>query len=110
MKNEGLRPYHAAACQLARHFDSFQAQQVPRAQNKVADELSNQAISDYRSGVNRQLWSLEAVAARAAGEWRLPGGEDGDSDDGGGPSMSDLAAAAGAEGEEAEPAKRARHD
>lgn len=39
--------------------------QVLREFNKVADALSNQAIDDYRSGANRQLWTLEAAAAAA---------------------------------------------
>ena len=114
VKNEGLRPYHRLAQQLARRFDRFEAQQasfdifanmwdleprnclaflrmyrrraaplptsacqpvrlvaplapaqVLREFNKVADALSNQAIDEYRSGANRQLWTLEAAAAAA---------------------------------------------
>ncbi len=42
--------------------------QVLRQFNKVADALSNQAIDDYRSGANRQLWTLEAAAAAAAAD------------------------------------------
>ncbi|KAI7839124.1 hypothetical protein COHA_007127 [Chlorella ohadii] len=51
---------------LARRFERFKAKQVLRQFNKVADALSNQAIDDYRSGANRQLWTLEAAAAAAA--------------------------------------------
>ena len=66
VKNEGLRPYHAAATALRQRFARFQARQVPRAQNAVADALSNQAISDYRSGINRGLWTVEAAAEAIA--------------------------------------------
>ncbi|EFN52409.1 hypothetical protein CHLNCDRAFT_13162, partial [Chlorella variabilis] len=46
VKNEGLRPYHAAATALMHRFASFQARQVRRELNQAADALSNQAIAD----------------------------------------------------------------
>lgn len=63
--------------------------QVRREYNKVADALSNQAISDYRSGVNPHLWRLdEAVAAANAAAAELEwGGEGAGAGDGG---TSDL--------------------
>lgn len=54
-----LADYARLPCPLCRF-------QVLRQFNKVADALSNQAIDDYRSGANCQLWTLEAAAAAAA--------------------------------------------
>lgn len=51
VKNEGLMPYHRKAVGLSKKFESFAARQVPRAENAVADALSNQAIDEYRQGV-----------------------------------------------------------
>lgn len=65
VKNEGLQRYHAAADALRRRFASFEARQVRREFNKVADALSNQAIGDYRSGANPHLWRLEEAVAAA---------------------------------------------
>ncbi|KAL4424741.1 hypothetical protein ABPG77_000084 [Micractinium sp. CCAP 211/92] len=89
VKNQELQRYHAAADALRRRFVSFEAQQVRREYNKVADALSNQAISDYRSGVNPHLWRLdEAVAAANAAAAELEwGGEGAGAGDGG---TSDL--------------------
>lgn len=81
MKHEGLRPYAATAVALRSRFADFRAQQVPREYNTAADALSNQAIEQYRSGVDTRVWRLEDVQ-RALGQL---GGE-----------------------ERAEPAKRAR--
>jgi ribonuclease HI len=61
VKHAGLAPYHAAARQLAARFATFQARQVPREQNKVADALSNEAIIEWRSGAKRRVWTLEEV-------------------------------------------------
>lgn len=68
VKNEELRRYHAAADALRRRFASFEAQQVLREYNKVADALSNQAIHDYRSGANPHLWRLDDAVAAAQAE------------------------------------------
>ncbi|PRW20551.1 ribonuclease H [Chlorella sorokiniana] len=65
VKTDGLRPYHRLAQQLARRFDHFEAKQVLREFNQAADALSNQAVDDYRSGANRQKWTLEGAAAAA---------------------------------------------
>lgn len=56
VKNEGLIPYHRLALSLRRQFESFDARQVPREQNTVADELSNIAISEWKDGL--PFWSL----------------------------------------------------
>lgn len=66
VKNEGLQPYHAAASALRSRFAGFEARQVRREFNQVADALSNQAIDNYHSGANCQLWRLEEAAAAAA--------------------------------------------
>jgi type II secretory pathway pseudopilin PulG len=66
VKHEGLRPYHAAATALRRRFAHFQARQVRREFNQVADALSNQAIDEFRSGANRQLWTLDTAEQHAA--------------------------------------------
>ena len=59
MKHPGLAPYHAAAAALKARFDRFEARQVRREFNTEADALSNQAITDYRSGANPSVWTLE---------------------------------------------------
>ena len=133
VKNEGLRPYHAAATALMHRFASFQARQVRRELNQAADALSNQAIADYRSGANRQLWRIEDAAAAAAAldaeeeeeeGWEEEGWEEeGGSGGGGGGGAAagaaadaaagaaaglEAAAAASTGGSKARPAKRAR--
>ena len=96
VKNEGLQPYHAAATALMRRFASFEARQVLREFNKAADALSNQAIDDWRSGVNRQLWSLQAAAAAVGNaEVEVKAEEDAEEEEG----AAGGAAAAAAEGE-----------
>ncbi|KAL4422569.1 hypothetical protein ABPG75_008766 [Micractinium tetrahymenae] len=90
VKNEELQRYHAAADTLRRRFESFEARQVLREYNKVADALSNQAIEDYRSGANPHLWRLdEAVAAASAAAAEAAAAADA--------AAVDVAAAAGAD-------------
>ncbi|KAL6782491.1 hypothetical protein ACKKBG_A06985 [Auxenochlorella protothecoides x Auxenochlorella symbiontica] len=59
VQHEGLKPYHAVATSLLGSFDKVEARQVPRSMNAVADALSNQAISEHRSGTTSQVWQLE---------------------------------------------------
>ncbi|GAB4815241.1 hypothetical protein N2152v2_002287 [Parachlorella kessleri] len=68
VKNTGLQPYHKVAVELSRQFKNFEARQVPRDQNKVADALSNEAIANYRSGKNPHIWTLAGMRKRAAAE------------------------------------------
>eukprot|EP00890_Picochlorum_soloecismus_P002291 jgi/Picsp_1/3062/NSC_01284-R1_ribonuclease h len=58
IRNEGLKPLHRAAKELAKSFESFEAQQVPRAQNTIADAASNEAIEKWRDGTLKSVWSL----------------------------------------------------
>ena len=76
VKHPGLAAYHAAARALAARFDSFSARQVPRAQNKVADALSNRGIDDYDSGAARFVWTLAEL--QPAGAPQEGDGEDAD--------------------------------
>lgn len=46
VKNETLKPLFAQAKQALAAFASFTVQHVPRAQNKRADELANEAIDN----------------------------------------------------------------
>lgn len=113
------RPLYPMPCQVLREF------------NKVADALSNQAIDDYRSGINRQLWTLEAAvaAAHAAGgggglaaeldaadafyaELLAEEAEEAAAAEPGGAGevAADEGGSEGSAGDGEEPAKRARHD
>jgi len=58
IRNEGLKPLYKAAKELAKSFESFEAQQVPRAQNTIADAASNEAIEKWRDGTLKSVWSL----------------------------------------------------
>ena len=46
VKNAGLKPLHAEALRLLRGFDGFDLGHVPRADNQLADEMSNRAIDE----------------------------------------------------------------
>jgi ribonuclease HI len=46
VKNEGLKPLHAAAKGLIGKLGKVEVKYVPRAQNKEADALANQAIDE----------------------------------------------------------------
>ena len=41
VKSEGLRPYYLRAYELARKFDAFKIDWIPREENAEADALSN---------------------------------------------------------------------
>lgn len=58
IRNEGLKPLYKAARELAKSFESFEAQQVPREQNTIADAASNEAIEKWRDGTLKSVWSL----------------------------------------------------
>lgn len=58
IRNEGLKPLHKAARELAKSFESFEAQQVPREQNTIADAASNEAIEKWRDGTLKSVWTL----------------------------------------------------
>jgi ribonuclease HI len=49
VKNAGLKPLHAEALRLLRSFGNFQLEHVPRAENSLADEMSNRAIDEEMS-------------------------------------------------------------
>lgn len=88
VKNQGLAPYHKAALGLVRRFSEFDAKQVPRSMNAVADALANQAVSEWNEGTHDQeAWTLEGIRAGAT-------------------SSTGIAAADGNEGQP--PIKRAR--
>jgi hypothetical protein len=83
-----------------RRFASFEARQVLREFNKAADALSNQAIDDWRSGINTQLWSLEAVAtALGNAELKVEAEEDEAGEEGAAGGAAAAVAAGAAEGE-----------
>ena len=44
VKNAGLLPLFARLTQLRREFEDVSFRHVPRAQNKLADYLANQAL------------------------------------------------------------------
>lgn len=44
VRNPRLQPFFARILELRRQFDSFDVQAVPRALNKRADQLANQAL------------------------------------------------------------------
>ncbi len=44
VRNERLRPLFERLVDLRRRFDNFAVEAVPRAQNKRADQLANQAL------------------------------------------------------------------
>jgi len=46
VKNEGLKPLHRRAKELIAQIESVEVQYIPRAQNKEADALANQAIDE----------------------------------------------------------------
>jgi ribonuclease HI len=46
VKNEGLKPLFAEAQQLLKKFERVTLQHVPRADNALADEMSNRAIDE----------------------------------------------------------------
>jgi ribonuclease HI len=46
VKHAGLKPLHAEALRLLRSFDKFELEHIPRAQNALADEMSNRAIDE----------------------------------------------------------------
>ena len=46
VKNEGLIPLHRRVMDLASQFDRVSFVHVPRAQNKLADALANQALDE----------------------------------------------------------------
>ena len=44
VKNEGLKPYFARACELVAEFQSVALTHIPRARNKEADKLVNAVL------------------------------------------------------------------
>ena len=44
VKNEGLKPYYARACDLVAEFQSVALTHIPRAKNKEADKLVNAVL------------------------------------------------------------------
>ncbi len=44
VRNEGLKPYYARACELVAEFQSVALSHIPRQQNKEADKLVNAAL------------------------------------------------------------------
>lgn len=46
VKHPGLRPLHAEAMRLLRLFDKHTLRHIPRAENGLADEMSNRAIDE----------------------------------------------------------------
>lgn len=49
VKSPGLKPLYQKACTLLERFESVDVAHVPRAQNKEADHLANQAIDEADS-------------------------------------------------------------
>jgi probable phosphoglycerate mutase len=49
VKSPGLKPLHARARALAAQLEAFTIQHVPRAQNREADRLANQALDGAAS-------------------------------------------------------------
>lgn len=62
VSNEGLRRLYTRVKQVQKSFDGFQIEHVLRDKNKVADELSNQAIDtpgwQGLKDVQGQLWGM----------------------------------------------------
>jgi ribonuclease HI len=50
VKDAKLRPLHAEARRLLTSFDRWSARHVPRAQNRAADALANEAIDRVGAG------------------------------------------------------------
>lgn len=50
VKNEGLKPLHQQVKALLARFAKSSVRHVPRAENKLADEMSNRAIDEKLSG------------------------------------------------------------
>ncbi len=50
VKNEGLKPLFLRALSLLRKFSAFEVRHIPRAENKLADALANEAM-DARASV-----------------------------------------------------------
>lgn len=46
VKHPGLKPLHAEALRLLRSFEKYELEHIPRAQNALADEMSNRAIDE----------------------------------------------------------------
>jgi len=46
VRHAGLKPLHAEALRLLRTFDRYDVEHVPRAENALADEMSNRAIDE----------------------------------------------------------------
>jgi ribonuclease HI len=49
VRNAALKPLHAEALRLLRSFGSFGLEHIPRAENSLADEMSNRAIDEEMS-------------------------------------------------------------
>jgi ribonuclease HI len=50
VRNPRLQPFFARILELKRRFESFDVRSVPRAQNKRADQLANQALDSPADG------------------------------------------------------------
>jgi ribonuclease HI len=50
VKNPGLQPLYKRMLALRSQFDRVQIEHVPRAQNKVADALANEALDNAAGG------------------------------------------------------------
>jgi ribonuclease HI len=64
VKNEELKPLHERAQKMARAFDYFVIEHVPREQNQDADLLANLALDGAPTG-NKVSVSPERAAARS---------------------------------------------
>jgi len=49
MKNAGLKPLYRQVKEMKKSFKSITFNHVPRAKNKIADSLVNQALDEYLS-------------------------------------------------------------
>jgi ribonuclease HI len=49
VRNAALKPLHAEALRLLRSFGNFELEHIPRAENSLADEMSNRAIDEEMS-------------------------------------------------------------
>ncbi|HEX4386150.1 MAG TPA: ribonuclease HI family protein [Myxococcales bacterium] len=49
VRNAALKPLHAEALRLLRSFGKYGLQHIPRAENSLADEMSNRAIDEEMS-------------------------------------------------------------
>jgi ribonuclease HI len=52
VRNPRLQPFFSRILELKRKFESFDVQSVPRAQNKRADQLANQALDRPADGAS----------------------------------------------------------